>query len=345
MNLPVLKPNTPTERAGINFVRSVTEGAGCIFHQVHQEDDYGIDAFLELVDEGRVTGKCIAVQVKSGQSYCSPQACHIRHTSRQATYWKSHSLPVLGIVFDPSEHCAYWVDLGARCHATDGTFSFAKTSYRRFDERGFRSVVLPLLLGHGLAVTFDEAREFAASSDDDAHIVGLRTLLAQHADNLETWECFTELLTSRRPESTSPHLVYALAHIPWHGDIFAPPGFNLPDEMRSEIRRRMAGWDRSHVLSLVRHIDENGIQRGYPGQSVYAIVDIAVSNGRELVLNLVDDETLEEEERQKALILYCFLAQLEARETLERYAADDGLLGLSSQIALEHLDAGRYFRP
>ncbi|WSN95624.1 DUF4365 domain-containing protein [Escherichia coli] len=46
---------------GVNIVKSViNENFGWIFKRNHQEMDFGIDGFIEIVrDDGAVTGKCL----------------------------------------------------------------------------------------------------------------------------------------------------------------------------------------------------------------------------------------------------------------------------------------------
>lgn len=38
-----------TSKAGINFVRTVVEESGSLFHKIEQENDLGIDALVEFV--------------------------------------------------------------------------------------------------------------------------------------------------------------------------------------------------------------------------------------------------------------------------------------------------------
>jgi hypothetical protein len=69
MPLPTRRHTSATERDGINFVRAVVEVQNCTFNEIHRENDYGNDAFVELVEGEQVSGVCVGVQVKSGVSY------------------------------------------------------------------------------------------------------------------------------------------------------------------------------------------------------------------------------------------------------------------------------------
>ena len=66
------------ERNGIEYVRSIVEKETCIFHEIALRNDFGNDAFVEIVDNEIVTGVSIALQIKSGKSYCRICLCYLR---------------------------------------------------------------------------------------------------------------------------------------------------------------------------------------------------------------------------------------------------------------------------
>ena len=56
------------ERIGVSSVEKIINQMGMIFRE-QPVDDYGIDAQIEIVENKCATGKLIAVQIKSGNSY------------------------------------------------------------------------------------------------------------------------------------------------------------------------------------------------------------------------------------------------------------------------------------
>jgi hypothetical protein len=74
--------------------------------------DYGIDAHLEVTDDDGVeTGRLIAAQVKTGQSYFREEveAGFInRPADRHVRYWQEHPLPVILILVDEKTRVAFW---------------------------------------------------------------------------------------------------------------------------------------------------------------------------------------------------------------------------------------------
>lgn len=106
------KRTNVTAKTGVNFVRSLVESEGCLFHKIELENDLGIDAIIELVKGETPLHKRIAVQIKSGQSYYNPgsEECLIPIENHRE-YWASYELPVIGVIFVPSLGRAFWVDI------------------------------------------------------------------------------------------------------------------------------------------------------------------------------------------------------------------------------------------
>lgn len=66
--------------------------------------DYGIDAIIESKNDKYLSGKMIAVQIKSGDSYFKEQKdnCVIYGGDIKHYYWLNHSLPVIIVLNSPT---------------------------------------------------------------------------------------------------------------------------------------------------------------------------------------------------------------------------------------------------
>jgi hypothetical protein len=71
MELPKYSQSSKTGEDGITIVKNIVENElKWVFRKNHQENDFGIDAYFDVISEiGQVTGKSIAVQIKTGKSY------------------------------------------------------------------------------------------------------------------------------------------------------------------------------------------------------------------------------------------------------------------------------------
>jgi hypothetical protein len=103
--------NLITERAGVNFVRSTVERAGCLFKEINLQHDFGQDATMVLVVDGQVRPREVAFQIKSGATYVAPTACRVPATAAHIYFWAEHDLVTVGVVYDPAEKAAWWIDL------------------------------------------------------------------------------------------------------------------------------------------------------------------------------------------------------------------------------------------
>ena len=103
-------PQSRTERLGVSAAQFIFERLGFIFREQPIED-YGIDAHIEVVENEKATGKLIALQIKSGDSFFKEKnndSIVFRGELKHLSYWISHSLPVMLVVYKVDENIAYW---------------------------------------------------------------------------------------------------------------------------------------------------------------------------------------------------------------------------------------------
>lgn len=113
MNFPKYNQSNKTGRTGATILTKLIESElGWIVRLNHQEDDFGIDAFIDITsEEGFVTGKSIAAQIKSGDSYFREEnefAWKFIGEMRHLNYYLNHDIPVIVILVDVLSEVAYW---------------------------------------------------------------------------------------------------------------------------------------------------------------------------------------------------------------------------------------------
>jgi len=104
------KKTQQTANAGVVFVESVVNAHGSIYRPVHQETDVGIDGYIELVNVEKATGRIVAVQIKSGDSYFSSgdREFVVSVDQRHLDYWESYMVPVVLICYSPTRDIGAW---------------------------------------------------------------------------------------------------------------------------------------------------------------------------------------------------------------------------------------------
>jgi len=144
------KRSAITAKEGINFVRSAVESGGSLFIKIEQENDLGIDALLEFIKDEHPLNKQLAVQIKSGASYYTPEAneCAFPIGSHRG-YWSQHPLAVFGLVYVPALQNAYWVDLKRylKANPTATVVRFPATQANQFNTVTFKKLFLPAVAG------------------------------------------------------------------------------------------------------------------------------------------------------------------------------------------------------
>lgn len=99
-----------TDRIGVSAIQLKFETMGYGFRE-QSVSDYGIDAHVEIVENEQATGRLIALQIKSGESWFKEsheKGFIYRGDESHLDYWLNHTLPVLIALYNPKEEAAYW---------------------------------------------------------------------------------------------------------------------------------------------------------------------------------------------------------------------------------------------
>ena len=103
------------DRIGVNATAKIISQMGLIFRD-QPTDDYGIDAQIETIDNNYASGKLIAVQIKSGESFfeeVKDGKIIFRGKKKHYEYWLNHSLPVIIVLYRPSDDKCYWREVNS----------------------------------------------------------------------------------------------------------------------------------------------------------------------------------------------------------------------------------------
>lgn len=109
---PKRRATDNTAEIGVNALSTViNDDFGWIFRRTHEEHDFGIDGYIDHVtSDGSVTGKVIAVQIKTGKSYLSAKGINHWYSDSKAhlNYYLNSPMPVLIVICDPRSRECYW---------------------------------------------------------------------------------------------------------------------------------------------------------------------------------------------------------------------------------------------
>jgi hypothetical protein len=305
-----------TASTGIHHVAKVVNQANCIFQSIDQQNDVGLDGYIELIVDEHATGCCLAAQVKSGASYCKDGDWEIPADSKHVTYWKSHLLPVCGIVYDPASDSARWVDITAAVQDADASRGM---TIKVPAESEFSASAFPNFSAHFLAYreSMSASAHFGRTLDDlaktdDPTLCGtaMRSLFSFHRNNSSAWHFLILSLPALKHEALKRYAAIALCHIPGHGDIFWHSKNDICEETRlNALASIKAHLTRDAIIALLSTIMEGeGIGRGTIGQCVHAVI-AALPKAGEVLKTIILDQTVEEISRYWAVLIFIEIEQ------------------------------------
>ena len=240
------KPSFLVEREGIHAVGSIISKMGWVFRE-QPTTDFGIDAQVEIVEDGKPTGALIALQIKSGDSFFrtgKSDAINFTGELRHLDYWNSHSLPVYLVIHNPKTEQTLWQRIERRlCHVTERSWSIDIPYNQTLDERA------KPFLSRGIASDDEAYRRFVFAMD-----AKFMEKFEDQSDALLVWEDWINKgLGLRNPkfifddgEEIVSQNYYPTHNIPYAMDRLYPWLFFEETEEPEEV----AGEVEVHTLSI-----------------------------------------------------------------------------------------------
>lgn len=302
------KKTNITAKKGVNFVRSIVEDSGCLFHKIEQENDLGIDGLIEFIRNELPAHKSLALQIKSGPSYYNKATheCLIPIESHR-DYWTNYPLPVCGIVYIPELNVGHWINIKTYLkHNKDSqTIRFIGNRSNQFDLLNFNRLFIPNVLSETPFLPLEEALSFFDSPNENESVLGAFILFRRYINEIITWERFINHVQISNPEDINISILHYLSHIPWHPDIFYSgemPRKAIKDFVTLGINK----FEKVEVVKLLSLISEEiGIERGSIGQTIESIISV-IKNINEILESIINDINIELWIRHNAATIYAY---------------------------------------
>jgi len=313
------KQTKATSRSGVKFVEDiVVKDYNCIFQEIDLHNDIGNDAYLEFIEDEEATGCCIAVQIKSGDSYVASNGSFVLKTDRDHfEYWHSHVLPVAAIIYSPTQKRALWCDVkehlrrdpriietGPYCIQLDASQEFSSHTFCDFASHFLKYRELyRQKLG-------DALESFADVRNPRNCLNGVRYLVSFQRQNLAAWYYFISCFRNFRHHQLLRYLVSVIAYLPGHGDIFWHKDNTIEDQTReSALSFLKERFGRIEVVCMLESVtDGGGFARGAIGQPIEAIIS-QVKDRNDILESIAFDSDMKEDVRYWALLLLVYYIQ------------------------------------
>jgi Domain of unknown function (DUF4365) len=245
-------PNRTTEREGVNAARTLFDHVGWIFQDVDQQNDFGKDAYVEVVQSGVVTPLCLALQIKSGDSYRRPSGDYFIPVGGHGENWRRSTVPVFGIVYDPGDQRLRWADLTGALRKNRESFAVTVPSSAILSEMSLQREFM------------SAAIEYAAPDRSGIAVNLLSNDAAVQRENL--WDAWAlgrrdarylillrRLLIDLKGDAVR-HAIDALSHAADHPNRLGTPINWIPPDVEREVQRTFR-WTTPEVTHLLRALD------------------------------------------------------------------------------------------
>lgn len=276
-----------SERGGINAVRALLERHGLVVDEVEGRSDYGRDLNVDLTQGSEITGGIIGVQVKGGRSYFRHHQWVIPATPVDWEYWRSSTVPIIGMVHCPDTQVIRWINLAQLARSqilvADGSYEVQERSdaldevivTQVLDDDTFES--FRLQVDNYLSATADSAYLLLVDPDDDVRRHGVFNCWTLGRRDPRPLILLRRLLPSLAGRSLYD-AISVLAHVTPHPDILWTKHNWIPQAVEEAVRATFR-WRPDELADLVHAVesmDDGGAswQRGGLGQSLWSIMVI-----------------------------------------------------------------------
>jgi len=266
-----LRKNRHTERAGINEARAFFERCDCVFQEVDVGNDYGKDAYVDLVDRQEVTGLCVTLQIKSGISYRRASGYAIP-VGAHADVWRRSTLPVAGIVYDPELKALYWCDITSFLaeHGHDLPADIPVSRDNVLTAETLDTVFKPLFRRLARERTAGAAILQLGFGEQDVQAAALLDCFAAGRTDPRVFVILRYLVAMLKGEPLRIALTI-LAHATPHPDIMWSEANWVPEDVCAVVRAHFQ-WSPDEIKRLLSEIRWEEWQRGDVGQDLYMVL-------------------------------------------------------------------------
>lgn len=309
------KNNKVVENKGINFVGKIVNESNSIFNKIDGSNDVGLDGYIEFVENENVTGLCIGVQIKSGDSNLGKdeEDIYLKTDKEHFEYWQSHILPIIGIVYIPKEEKGFWIDITQYLNENktiieDGSYNIKLSRKNELSLTSFKQLHNHLKkyineysqywnFGKSLSLFIDE-------HDFDDRIQAIKSLFYHHRNKKETWNYLIRQFGIEEDKTIQRNLIHIFMHLEGHGDTYWHKGNIIDENIRKygkALLKKYFGEKEFEIL--LNNIDEGGIARGTIGQDIHALISIVPDKIELLKKIILNNKTTDQSRSYAGLLL------------------------------------------
>ena len=304
-----------TENQGLLYIEQIVNETGNIFRKIHLEEDVGLDGIIEFVKDGEATGRLLAIQVKSGDSFVAngKDSFIVYVDEAHISYWQSHDLPIVLVCYSPSKKLAAWNDIRLYVQyqqQREKVFSQEKVTIKSI-EVPFKNELNTKTLSEELyQITSEYAEErflfdkanMVLSSKADERRKGM-LYISLHRDKLATR--LTAFLSRQLILDENIDIVrlavstlgYCIAHRKW--------SFYPDEDLMYYARSLCRDFNKEHIYRLMESVDDGDFGPKSLGEACLDCMgSMWAPDGRNALRQIVMDTGISTHTRANALVTF-----------------------------------------
>jgi len=236
-------------------------------------------------------------------------------------YWSNLNLPVAGFVYNPIKDTIFWIDIKELIFkkpdiVENGSYNIPVPMENIFSYDTFDSFYKHFILYNDKMKDSESflnaVTNISEINDVESQYIGVKNLFTYHRNKHATWFIILNYFKHCNDENIKLNLIHIISLIPGHGDIFWHKGNIINESTRKsayELLKKSLG--ETEIRQLLKYIkEEEGIQRGSIGQSIYAIID-RLDNNLDLLKKIAFDKKTDETSRFWSFLMYLYSFQFE----------------------------------
>jgi hypothetical protein len=272
-SMPKLRANRVAERAAVAATMAFFEANHCVFQEVSGANDYGKDAYVDLTFGDQVTGLCAALQIKGGESYRRAGGGYaVPLDDDHAEVWRTSTVPIFGIVHDPSDGKLRWCNVSEFLNSPEGG------RLPRSVPVEASALLNEAALHREFAAAVERARVLKAdhallqvlSESEQVSLWAIRDCLALGRADARVLIGLRYLVRALSPRALH-NAIIVLSHATPHPDIFWHPRNWIPPHVEEQIKVHFR-WCAEEVVEFLKLCPLETFTRGALGQSLYMLL-------------------------------------------------------------------------
>lgn len=253
-------------REGVNAAQALFERAGCVFQEVAQQNDFGKDAYVDIAERGVVTHLCVALQIKSRESFRLANGDYSVPIEKHASTWRHSTVPVFGLVFDPKDRLLRWADLTGYLrknpHQETGNVPVSRASV--LTEQTLRSEFRAAVSEYAGSVSAGAITLKLLSTSEPLQADAVFDAWALGRHDARYLILLRRLVLELRPRAAR-RAIAALSHAAPHPDILWTKDNWIPPEVESQVHPSFR-WSPEELVYMLGVLETEEWGRGTLGQ-------------------------------------------------------------------------------